>query len=58
MNEDRLVSRALLATSAQRPPYVPGSLLAELDRPIAESLANFPAEPHQFRAEWRSAARD
>lgn len=52
MNEARLVRRALLATSQQRPPFNPSSLWAKLDLPIAECLANFAAEPYQFRAEW------
>ena len=45
--------RAPCATSniPYRPPYNPGSVLAELDHPIGECLMNFAAEPHQFRAE-------
>ena len=36
---------------------IPGSLLADLDHLINECLANFAVEPHQFYAEWRSAAK-
>ena len=53
--EDRLDRCSQLATSSQLPSYEPGSVQADFDRPIAECLADFAAEPDEYRAERRSA---
>lgn len=57
MSEDRLVRRALLATSKQGSSYDPGSLTADLEHPVARCLADFAAERDESRAGIPNAER-